>query len=224
MATEREKKIFSNTRIVRKSQEEYNGGQVWRVELDKSIFGGAYDAIITRVAPEVANRLEPGKQYNLILERQNKRKPDYDGARDWMFYWGMVGIADDDTAPRTEATTNGTAPRERTPSPSGWDPSPSDQWRADGQEKGNSVTNGTVMVMGYFAQHGELPTPEWLKEAATLANFASEEIRFGRVVGQVPEDAPQEFPGPSEDEDGAEPTQGDTQYLKDMLDAEEPFS
>ena len=215
--TQRETKVFHNSRVVKKSEEEYNGKEVWTVTLDKEIFGGKYNLEITRVEPRIANRLQPGQQYSLVLERQNKKKGDYDGGRDWMFYWGLVGIADDGDAPRDARATDNAAPRQRAPGPSGWDPSPSDQWRADGQEKGNSVTNGTVMVLGYFAQHGVLPTPEWLKEAATLVNFASEEIRFGRVAGQIPGDAPEGGPdAPAEDDE-------DVLFLEDALDSQEPF-
>jgi len=213
--TQRESKVFHNCKIMEKGVGEHNGKEAWKVTLNKEVFGGKYDLICTRVEPEIANRLQPGQQYSLVLERENKKKPEYDGERDWMFYWGLVGIADGDAAQQTETAANGAAPRQRTVTPSGWEPSASDQYRADGQEKGNSVTNGTTLVMGHFEKKGTLPTPEWLNEAAELVNFASVAIRSGRggdQEEQAADDAPPEPP---------EPPESEAAYIESVLDEQE---
>ena len=102
MSTGRPTKVF--TCIVKCKTEEQDG---WTITLDKAAFGGNYDVAIQGVAADLARSLTPGQSYALILERQNtKRKrdqTDYDGSKDWMYWWGLIGI-DNGTVPSTLAS------------------------------------------------------------------------------------------------------------------------
>jgi hypothetical protein len=200
--TQRESKLFHNCKIVRKSPEEHNGKEVWTVTLGKEVFGGKWDLDITRVEPEVANRLERGQQYNLILERQNKKKADYSGDMDWMWYWGITAIADGDAAQQTETATTGAAPRQTAPTPSA---------SLDERIAWNSAINNAVSKVPWTVEY---PGREWLSEVDTLAQDLYALIRRGPLPPA--EDAPPEPPEPP-----GEPTAEDVQYLADALDAQE---
>ena len=214
MATEREKKIFHNCKVVRKSQEEHNGNEVWTVTLDKEVFGGKWDLDITRVEPRIANRLERGKQYNLIMERQNKKKPDHNGEKDWMWYWGIVGIADGAPPQQAERPTNGAAPRQTTTSSESWG-------NLDERIAWNSAINNAVHAIPY----AEMKLSIWLKDVDGVAHALYPLIRRGPLPPDMAEDTP---PGPLEPpeppelpEPPVEPTAEDVQYLADALDAQE---
>jgi len=207
--TQRENKIFHNCRIVRKSQEEYNGNEVWTVTLDKEAFGGKWDSDITRVKPEIANRLERGQQYNLILERENKKKAEYDGERDWMFYWGLVGIADGDAAQQAETTTNGAAPRQTAPTPS---------VSLDERIAWNSAINNAVSAVPFERD----AVVDWTVEIRIVAHHIYTLIRMGPSPDMAVDDAPSEPPeSPEAPEAPERPSKEDIQYLKEMLDADE---
>lgn len=170
--TQRERKVFHNCKVVRKSQEEHNGNEVWTVTLDKEVFGGKWDLDITRVEPEVANHLERGQQYSLVLERQNKKKAEYDGNRDWMYYWGITGIAD------------GAAPRQTTTTSESWG-------TLDERIAWNSAINNAVHFLA--APYEEMKLSIWLKEVDGIANSLYPLIRRGPTPAA--EDAPSDASG-----------------------------
>jgi hypothetical protein len=201
MATEREHKLFHNCKVVEKTEDEYNGREVWKVTVDKEVFGGQYATVLTRVEPEVANRLERGKQYNLIMERQNKKKPDHNGEKDWMWYWGIVGIADAD-AQQAERPTSGAAPRQTTTSSESWG-------NLDERIAWNSAINNAVHAIPY----AEMKLSIWLKDVDGVAHALYPLIRRGPLPPDMAEDTPPEPP--------VEPTAEDVQYLADALDAQE---
>ena len=200
--TQRERKVFHNCKVVRKSQEEHNGNEVWTVTLDKEVFGGKWDLDITRVEPGVANHLERGQQYSLVLERQNKKKADYSGDRDWMFYWGITSIADADDAQQAERPTSGAAPRQTTTT--------SESWASlDERIAWNSAINNAVHAIPY----AEMKLSVWLKKIDGVAHVLYPLIRRGPLPPDMAEDTPPEPP--------VEPTAEDVQYLADALDAQE---
>jgi len=204
MATEREHKVFHNCKVVEKTEDEYNGQEVWKVTLNKEVFGGQYPTVLTRVDPAIANRLERGKQYSLILERQNKKKPDHNGERDWMFYWGLVGIADDGAAPQDARPAGGAAPRQQTTTSS-------ESWGSlDERIAWNSAVNNSVSVVPY--DRGAVV--DWTVEVSSVAHHIYTLIRRGPLPPVV-EDAP---PGVPEAPDGDE----DALYLEEALDSQEP--
>ena len=198
--TQRERKVFHNCKVVRKSQEEHNGNEVWTVTLDKEVFGGKWDPDITRVEPEVANHLERGQQYSLIMERQNKKKADYDGERDWMYYWGIVGIADGAPPQQAERPTNGAAPRQTTTTSESWG-------TLDERIAWNSAINNAVHATPYE----EMMLTAWIREVDDIANSLYPLIRRGPTPAA--EDAPSDASG-----DVSEST-----YIEDILDEQEPF-
>ena len=204
--TQRESKVFHNCKIVRKSPEEHNGREVWTVTLGKEVFDGRWDTDCTRVETEVANRLERGQQYNLILERQNKKKAEYDGSRDWMYYWGITGIADGDAAQRTETATTGTAPRQTAPTPSA---------SLDERIAWNSAINNAVSAVPFERD----AVVDWTVEIRNVAHHIYTLIRRGPLPPDMAEDTP---PGSLEPPElPVEPTAEDVQYLVDALDAQE---
>jgi hypothetical protein len=206
--TQRERKVFHNCKVVRKSQEEHNGNEVWTVTLDKDVFGGKWDPDITRVEPEVANHLERGQQYSLVLERQNKKKAEYDGNRDWMYYWGITGIADGAPPQQAERPTNGAAPRQTTTTSESWG-------TLDERIAWNSAINNAVGVVPFPGSSGryddEGVATEWLGEVNLLAQDIYALIRRGPTPAA--EDAPSDASG-----DVSEST-----YIEDILDEQEPF-
>jgi len=205
--TQRESKVFYNCKIVRKSPEEHNGKEVWTVTLGKEVFDGKWDTDITRVETEVANRLERGQQYNLILERQNKKKAEYDGNRDWMYYWGITGIADGDAAQQTETATNGAAPRQTAPTPSA---------SLDERIAWNSAINNAVSAVGPIDDGLPPPLPPleyWLAEVDRVAQSIFALIRRGPTPPA--EDAPSEPPEPPE------PPESEAAYIESVLDEQE---
>jgi len=208
--TQRERKVFHNCKVVRKSQEEHNGNEVWTVTLDKEVFGGKWDPDITRVEPEVANYLERGQQYSLIMERQNKKKADYDGERDWMYYWGITGIADGAPPQQAERPTNGAAPRQTTTTSESWG-------TLDERIAWNSAINNAVHATPY----AEMMLSVWITEVDSIANSLYPLIRRGPLPPE--EDVPQGgSEAPDEDGEGAlHPEAEDVLYITDALDAEE---
>jgi len=70
-----------------------------------------------------------------------------------------------------------TPPAPQAAAPTGWTPSQSDQWRADGAETGNSKTNATALIVAYLQHVGELPDPEWMEMAALAVNKLAAHIR-----------------------------------------------
>ena len=211
MTTERERKLFHNCKVVEKTEDEYNGQEVWKVTVDKEVFGGQYPTVLTRVDPAIANRLERGKQYSLILERQNKKKPDHSGERDWMFYWGLVGIADGAAAQQAERSTDRAAPRQQTTTaPESWG-------SLDERIAWNSAINNSVSVVPY--DRGAVV--DWTVEVSSVAHHIYTLIRRGPLppAEDVPHGSPE---APDEDGEGAlHPEAEDVSYIMDALDSEE---
>ena len=206
MATERERKVFYNSKVVEKTEDEHNGREVWKVTVDKEVFGGQYPTVLTRVDPAIANRLERGKQYSLILERQNKKKPDHSGERDWMFYWGLVGIADGAPAQQAARATDGAAPRQQTTTaPESWG-------SLDERIAWNSAINNSVSVVPY--DRGAVV--DWTVEVSIVAHHIYTLIRRGPLppAGDAPEGGPDAPDGDDED----------VLFLEDALDSQEPLS
>ena len=211
--TQRERKVFHNCKIMEKGVGEHNGKEAWKVTLNKEVFGGKYDLICTRVEPEIANRLQPGQQYSLVLERENKKKPEYDGERDWMWYWGLVGIADADDAPQgaqqDARPTDGAAPRQQTTTSS-------ESWgNLDQRIAWNSAINNGVHATPY----AEMTLSAWLGEVDGIANSLYPLIRRGPLPpatrdGDAPEGGPDAPDGDDED----------VLFLEDALDSQEPLS
>ena len=97
-------------------------------------------------------------------------------------------------SPTVPAVTNNATPRQQAPSSSAWEPSLSDQWRADGQETGNSKTNGTALIVQYLSDHnGELPGREWMEETAMAVNTLAAHIRANRIWVADVEDEEEPF-------------------------------
>jgi hypothetical protein len=210
MTTERERKLFHNCKVVEKTEDEYNGQEVWKVTVDKEVFGGQYPTVLTRVDPAIANRLERGKQYSLILERQNKKKADHSGERDWMFYWGLVGIADGAAAQQAARATDGAAPRQQTTTTS-------ESWGSlDERIAWNSAINNAVHATPY----AEMMLNAWIREVDDVANSLYPLIRRGPLPPA--EDVPQGSPeAPDEDGEGAlHPEAEDVSYIMDALDSQ----
>ena len=66
--------------------------------------------------------------------------------------------------------------------PTGWTPPPSEQWRADGQKSGNSITNGTALIIQHMKDHkGELPGREWMEDAALAVNIMAAHLRANTI-------------------------------------------
>jgi hypothetical protein len=85
--TERPTKVY--TCLV---EEKAEGPEGSILSLEIPAFDSKYPTKITRVEPELAQRLELGATYDLLLERQNlKRGKEGDKAYDW--YWGLKAIA-----------------------------------------------------------------------------------------------------------------------------------
>jgi len=65
-------------------------------------FQSNWDTKVTRVTPDLASELKVGSSYNLILERQSIKKGK-DGERLYDYYWGLVGISDEEFSEPTLA-------------------------------------------------------------------------------------------------------------------------
>ena len=55
---------------------------------------------LTWVPESIANTLTPGNRYNLLVQRQNKKKAEHSGTWDWMFYYGLIRVATPDDLDR----------------------------------------------------------------------------------------------------------------------------
>ena len=89
-----------------------------------------------------------------------------------------VTIEKQPDATSVEPTTPAPTPAPQVALNTGWTPSQSDQWRADGQKSGNSVTNGTALIIQYMIDHkGELPGREWMEDAALAVNIMAAHLR-----------------------------------------------
>ena len=208
MTTERERKVFPGCRIVEKGVGEYNGNEVWKVTLNKEIFGGKWDTDITRVKPGIANRLQLGQQYSLILERENKKKPEYDGDRDWMWYWGIVGIADDDGAPQDARPADGAASRQQTTTSS-------ESWGSlDERIAWNSAINNAASAVPY--ERGAVV--DWTVEVSSVAHHIYTLIRRGPLPP-----ATRDGDAPDGGTDAPDGNDEDVLYIEDALDSQEPF-
>jgi len=216
MATEREQKVFYNCKIIEKAVGEYNGQEVWKVTLNKETFGGQFAVALTRVQPGIANQLEPGKQYDLVMQRENLKKPDYNGERDWMFYWGLVGIADGAAAQQAARPPDGAAPRQQTTTSS-------EPWGTlDERIAWNSAVNNSASAVPY--DRGAVV--DWTVELSIVAHHIYTLIRRGPlppVVEDVPPGVPEapdvDGGGALDPEDALAPA--DIRYITDALDAEE---
>lgn len=60
--------------------------------------------------------LTVGKQGTFILERQSLKKPEYDGAKDWHYWWGLVGL-DPEYVPVSYVAWREQQPKAATPAP-----------------------------------------------------------------------------------------------------------
>jgi len=209
MTTERERKIFYNCKVVEKGVGEHNGSEVWKVTLNKELFGGKWDTDITRVKPGIANRLQPGQQYSLILERENKKKPEYDGERDWMWYWGLVGIADDDGAPQDARPAGGAAPRQQTTSTS-------EAWGSlDERIAWNSAVNNSVSATGLCEGVDN-------KSYVTVVDYLAQDLYTLIRRGPLPP-ATRDGDAPDGGTDAPDGNDEDVLYIEDALDSQEPF-
>lgn len=92
MSTERPTRTVAAT-VVSKAET----AEGFKLELQIPEFQSQFPTIVTRVPKELANQIQAGAVYNLVLEQQNvqKRKDGtpYDGSKPWMYYWGLRGIA-----------------------------------------------------------------------------------------------------------------------------------
>ena len=62
-----------------------------------------YPTYLNRVPESIAATITPGNRYNLLVERQNKKKKkdgEYDGTWDFMFYYGLIRVATPDDLDR----------------------------------------------------------------------------------------------------------------------------
>ena len=135
----------------------------------------------TRVKPNYLINLETtlGDVHN--LEGQHimvsaRPSGEYEGRSQYNLV--SVTIEKQPDATSVEPTTPAPTPAPQVVAPTGWTPSQSDQWRADGQKSGNSVTNGTALIIQYMIDHkGELPGREWMEDAALAVNIMAAHLR-----------------------------------------------
>ena len=123
---------------------------------------------------------------------------EYEGRSQYNLVSVTIAKQPDATSVEPTATAPPLAPTPQVVAPTGWTPSQSDQWRADGQETGNSKTNATALIVAYYERTGELPSWEWMQNYAIAVNRLAAYIRFYNpnveeepsVEGDVTEDNP----------------------------------
>lgn len=155
-----------------------NDGYVVVANIPEISSNPLYPTTIYRVPEDEAQQVEIGQQYNIQLQRQSLRsdregnKKSGDWPSDWFYGWMGLTTA-------TPATTQKqTAPASASAS---FDPSPAEQWRADGQETGNSKTNATNLVITHLQlSGGELPTEQWIQDTVACINDVARAIRVDR--------------------------------------------
>ena len=124
---------------------------------------------------QVTNDLEPGMKVSLRFSVKQGQQGKQRNLLE------ILNRFSDPTPPVAQPT--GTQVPTQAPQPSGgYIPSPADQWRADGQERGNSITNATTLIGLHYSKEGTIPTHEWIDEAVDAIHYASETIRSGKVV------------------------------------------
>jgi len=143
----------------------------------------------TALVEQVANDLDPGMKVSLKI---NIKQGPNGKQRNLL---EILNRFSNPTPPATQPVTQSTqAPQQS----GGYIPTPSDQWRADGQETGNSKTNATALIVAYYERTGELPSWEWMQNYAIAVNRLAAYIRFYNpnveeepsVEGDVTEDNP----------------------------------
>ena len=92
-----------------------------------------------------------------------------------------VTIEKQPDAASVEPTTPAPTQAPQVVAPTGWTPSQSDQWRAEGSQRGNLTTNVTNLFIAYFEKNGELPDSNWCMQAVEgiegLVSFWASENR-----------------------------------------------
>ena len=133
----------------------------------------------TELVEQVANDLEPGMKVSLkinIKQGPNGKQRN------------LLEILNRFSNPTPQVAQAPQAPQPN----GGYIPTPSDQWRADGQKSGNSVTNGTALIIQYMIDHkGELPGREWMEDAALAVNIMAAHLRANTIgVEAIVEEEP----------------------------------
>ena len=126
----------------------------------------------TQLAEQVTNDLEPGMRVSLRISV--KQGPNGK-------FRNLLEILNRVSNPTPQVAQAPQAPQ----TSGGYIPTPSDQWRADGQKSGNSITNGTALIIQYMIDHkGELPGREWMEDAALAVNIMAAHLRAHTIEAE----------------------------------------
>ena len=159
----------------------------------------------TRAKPTYLINLEAalGDVHNLEGQRiMVSAKPSGEWEGRSQYNLTSVTTAKQPDATPVEPTTTALPPSPTPPAPqaapTGWTPSQSDQWRADGAADGNAISNGTASVLGYYDKTGEVPSKEWMDDMASAINYMASAIRLGRTATPEVEEEPLEDTTPDD--------------------------
>jgi hypothetical protein len=178
-----------------------DGGAV--VEMDIAEFRSQYPTKITRVPQVDADKLSPGHQYEIVLERQNLKR-DKDGQyktgnMPYDYYYGWVGFKGDggivESMP-SESDNFFNEPNEPRAAPT-----QQQGFSLDERIAWNSAVNNTVNVLGPVDVRPEaVDYDNYMEEVAEMAPRLYRLIRQGPPSELAPDDATSPVEAPQEAE------------------------